>query len=555
MGGSEDHASLNSSSDTGNKTAFDDEWQTYLRPMFTFRSDVNWSRFIWLLVPAVFAADLLLPPQFDIVFAYLLAHFLAIFFKEKSDVVLLAVVTTALTIIGAVFKPHEVPLDQVLLQRLPPILSFWAAAFFVVRFIMLRELEGLQEEKFKALFQHATSSILVVNQLGVIELANPAAEKLFGYPLDDLLAKPVEMLIPGHLGARHVGHREDFHRNPHPRSMGIGLDLKGLRKDGTEFPVEVSLSPFKSSEGAFVVAFVVDNTFRKNYENSILQQRQELAGLTEALQDLNEGLEDKVAKRTAELEQAKNELAAALDKERELGELKSRFVSMASHEFRTPLTSVLSSAGLALQYAERQDFENVKKHALRIKNAVNGLNSILTEFLSLGRLEEGRVTVNWEDANIKDCVEEVHEGLKSLFKPGQTFEHRHTGEEIIRIDCNLGKNILINLLSNAIKYSPTGAPIMVETSVVGRTTRISVHDRGISIPESEQKHLFDRFFRASNAVNTTQGTGLGLYIVQRYAEMMGGTVGFKSVMEEGSVFWVEFRQPVHGGSDQYSPAA
>ncbi len=514
--------------------------QSYIRPMFTFRSDPNWSRFIWILVAAIFATDLLLPPHFDIVFAYLLAHFLAVYFKEKSDVLLLAVVTTTLTVIGAVIKPHEVPLEQILLVRLPPMLSFWAAAFFVVRFISLREIEGQQEEKFKALFQYATNGIVLADTKGLIVMANPAAELLFGYEAGELLGKSVDILIPARLGEKHKEHRAHYHQNPQPRSMGIGMDLKGLKKDGTEFPVEVSLSPFKSSEGAFVVAFVVDNTYRKKHENSILQQRQELATLSEALQDLNEGLETKVAARTAELEQAKNELAQALDKERELGELKSRFVSMASHEFRTPLTAVLSSAGLAGQYAERQDFENVKKHTNRIKNAVNGLNSILTEFLSLGRLEEGRVAVNSEEANIADCVAEVYENLKSIFKPGQTFEHRHIGPATACLDCNLGKNILINLISNAIKYSPEGAPVLVETTVGEKIVRISVRDQGIGIPDWEQKHLFDRFFRASNAVNTTQGTGLGLYIVQRYAEMMGGVVGFESAVEEGSVFWVEF---------------
>ena len=510
--------------------------------MFTFRSDSNWSRFIWVLVASIFVADLLMPPQFDIVFAYLLAHFLAVYFKEKSDVLLLAVVTTTLAVIGGVLKPLEMPLEQLLLERLPPMLSFWAAAFFVVRFISLREIEGQQEEKFKALFQFATSGIVLADAKGVIAMANPAADQLFGYDEDELLGKSVDILIPKRLGEQHKEHRAHYHQNPQPRSMGIGLDLKGFRKDGSEFPVEVSLSPFKSSEGAFVVAFVVDNTYRKKHENSIWQQKQELATLTEALQELNEGLENKVAARTAELEQAKNELALALDKERELGELKSRFVSMASHEFRTPLTAVLSSAGLAGQYAERQDFENVKKHTNRIKNAVNGLNTILTEFLSLGRLEEGHVTVSLEESNINDCVEDVHEGLKNIFKPGQTFEHRHSGAAMILMDCNLGKNILINLISNAIKYSPEGAPILVETTVTEKTIRISVRDRGMGIPDWEQKHLFDRFFRASNAVNTTQGTGLGLYIVQRYAEMMGGKVGFKSAVEEGSVFWVEFEK-------------
>jgi signal transduction histidine kinase len=132
--------------------------------------------------------------------------------------------------------------------------------------------------------------------------------------------------------------------------------------------------------------------------------------------------------------------------------------------------------------------------------------------------------------------------LKNLFKTGQTFEHKHEGNNEVILDCNLAKNILINLISNAIKYSPEGEPILVETSIQGDTVRISVTDQGMGIPDVEQKHLFDRFFRASNAANTTQGTGLGLYIVQRYAEMMGGSVGFKSKVEEGSTFWVEFKQ-------------
>jgi PAS domain S-box-containing protein len=505
--------------------------------MFTFRSEANWSRLIWILVVAVFVADYLLPRQFDIVFVYLLAHFLAIFFKEKSDVVLLAVFTTVLTIIGGVLKPQEAPLNQILLERLPPILSFWAAAFFVVRFIMLRETEEQQEEKFKALFQFATSGILLTNQNGLIMLVNPAASHLFGYAADELLGKPIEILIPKDVSGRHAEHREKFMQNPHPRSMGIGLDLKGLRKDGSQFPVEVSLSPFKSAGNAFIVAFVVDNTYRKNYENSILEQKRELNVLTDALKELNEGLENKVAERTAELEKAKNDLAAALDKERELGELKSRFVSMASHEFRTPLTAILSSAGLASQYADRQDFNGVKKHTERIKNAVNGLNSILTEFLSLGRLEEGRVSVNLENVDFKDCVAEVHEGLNTLMKSEQVFEHKHTGVPVAKMDNNLCKNILINLISNAIKYSPNGSTITVETTISESTIRLSVRDQGMGIPENEQKHLFERFFRATNAVNSTQGTGLGLYIVQRYAEMMGGTVDFES-SEHGSIFWV-----------------
>lgn len=183
----------------------------YLRPMLTLRSAPRFSRLIWLLVAGVFVADLLLPRHFDIVFAYLLAHFLAISFREKSDVLLLAVVTTTLTVVGAAFKQHELPLEQILLERLPPIVSFWAAAFFVISFIALREVEELERGRFEALFHFAANGILLANREGKIVLANPAAEAIFGYEKGELLGKSVEMLIPTRLAKRHEAYRQDFH--------------------------------------------------------------------------------------------------------------------------------------------------------------------------------------------------------------------------------------------------------------------------------------------------------------------------------------------------------
>lgn len=509
--------------------------------MLTFEKNTHFARLVWVIVACVFVADLLVPRHYDIVFGYLLAHFLAVFFREKSDVMLLAVVTSALSIVVLVIKPQDAPLEQMLLERAPAIVSFWAAAFFVIKFMRLREEEELQEGRFKALFAHANQGILLANRSGEIVMANPSVEQLFGYQPGELIGNKIEILIPNRFASRHVGHRTSFHKNPNARPMGIGLSLFGKKKDGSELPVEVSLSPFRIHENEYVVAFVVDNTIRKNNEHSILKQKQELSSLSQALRELNESLENKVSERTEELEQAKNELKSSLDKERELGELKSRFVSMASHEFRTPLTSVLSSSGLIQQYADRQDIANIKKHAERIRNAVNGLNTILTEFLSLGRLEEGRVSVNPERTDMGELIQDVHETLRNLFKSGQTFVHNHSGESLVFIDANLTKNILINLISNAIKYSPEGAPITVESSVAAGEILIKVIDRGMGIPYQDQKHLFDRFFRASNAVNTTQGTGLGLYIVQRYAEMMGGVVGYESAVEEGSTFWVRLK--------------
>lgn len=515
--------------------------KSYFYPMLSLFVTPPRSRLIWLLVAGVFFADLVFPTNWDVAIGYVLIIFLSVSFKEKSDVLLLVVISTVLNVIAGVIKPLEIPLEDKLFERLPDIVAAWASAFFVIRFIALREDEKQQEGRFKALFQYATGGILLVDRAGKIVMANPAAEALFCYEPDEMLGKPIEILIPARFAHKHEEHRTNFNRNPNPRSMGIGLDLYGMKKDASEFPVEVSLTPFRSKEGDFIVAFIVDNTYRKEYENSILLQKQELANLSEALQQLNEGLENKVTERTRELEKAKNELAFALDKERELGELKSRFVSMASHEFRTPLTSVLSSAGLINQYVARQDLDNVKKHAERIKNAVNGLNSILTEFLSLGRLEEGRLQTKPENVNLKVCVEDVYLELKNLFKAGQIFEHRHEGEERAWLDAALVKNILINLISNAIKYSPEDSNITVLSKVDQTATRITVRDQGIGIPEPEQKHLFDRFFRATNATNI-QGTGLGLYIVQRYAEVTGGKVGFQSAMEKGSEFWVEWKK-------------
>ncbi|MCB0525031.1 MAG: PAS domain-containing sensor histidine kinase [Saprospiraceae bacterium] len=496
---------------------------------------------IWALSFCIFALDLLVPYKYNLAYCYLLVSLLAIFIKEKSDVIFLTTLITALSLLALSFKPHIQSYEEMLLSRVPIIICFWVAAAFLIRFIGYQETTGIQEGRFEALFEYASNGILVANQSGTITMSNPALNKLFGYQEGELTGQKVEELIPHRFSGKHRQYRKGYHEDPKPRSMGQNLNLSGRKKDGSEFPVEVSLSPFKNKDGEFVVAFVIDNTFRKNYEKSILKQKQELANLSNALQELNDSLENKVSERTQELEQAKNDLSIALEKERELGELKSRFVSMASHEFRTPLTSVLSSAGLIRQYADRQDLNNVVKHSERIKNAVNGLNSILTEFLSLGRLEDGRVSVQQEETSMKELVAEVSEGLQNLLKPGQKVEHIHEGQEQVFIDGTITKNILINLISNAIKYSPQGAPITVRSQLFQDKIKISVEDKGIGIPETDQKHMFGRFFRASNAANSTQGTGLGLYIVQRYAEMMGGTIGFESEIEKGSTFWVEFK--------------
>lgn len=499
---------------------------------------------VWLFAASIFVLDAWVVDESNLSFIYLLVIILGLLFRERNDVVLLGVITTVLAVAAVVIRylnGNEASLDQLLFARLLSVAGIWTGAYLVITILTLRRDEIAQEEEFHALFRFASSAILVTNHRGVIVRINPATEKLFGYPPEKLIGKPVEVLIPQRLARLHERHRNDYHASPRARSMGTGIDLYAVRKDGHEFPVEVSLSPFRTAQGDFVMAFVVDNTIRKEHEQRIVRQNQKLEQLAIALQNLNEGLEEKVRDRTHELERAKNELAAALEAEREVGELKSRFVSMASHEFRTPLSTVLSSAALIATYADRQDVENIKKHSLRIKTAVNNLNTILTEFLSLGKLEEGKTEPELRAANLPELIEEACTDIKGLLRPGQTFDYQHEGSRSAQLDPGLFKHVLLNLFSNAIKYSPENTTIQIRTSVEPNQVLLRVIDQGMGIPPADQKRLFTRFFRATNATNI-QGTGLGLYIVKRYVELMNGEIDFVSEDGKGTEFWVRMRQ-------------
>ncbi len=237
---------------------------------------------------------------------------------------------------------------------------------------------------------------------------------------------------------------------------------------------------------------------------------------------------------------AERQLEQALKKERDVGLLKSRFVSIASHEFRTPLTSILASAGLIDMYRERGQLDKQIKHVGRIKSSVDNLTSILNDFLSLEKLESGKIDVKTMPVDLLTFIAEVREEV-SLMKKNQEIEHAHEGDNMVDIDPHLVKNILINLLSNAIKYSPDAETIQLLTAKNKGGLQIQVVDHGIGIPEEEQQQLFSRFFRASNA-NTIQGTGLGLTIVKRYVDLMNGTISVVSRENEGTTFMVEIPQ-------------
>jgi PAS domain S-box-containing protein len=404
----------------------------------------------------------------------------------------------------------------------------------------------LEQQRFEALFQFSSMAILVAGMQGKIVLANRMALSTFGYSEQEILGLRVEDLMPKRFRERHVGHRDRFRENPQNRSMGADLDLYAIRKDGSEFPVEISLGHYATQEGRFVIAYLIDITQRRQIEQAVLRQQEEMAKANAEIEKLNEELEAKVEQRTRQLqetldilERSRDELQKALSKEKELSDLKSRFVSMASHEFRTPLSTILSSASLVAKYTLTEEQDRRDKHIQRIKSAVSNLTDILNEFLSIGKLEEGKVQVNLSDFNLKEQVQLVCNEMHSLLRPGQQIRLRHKGPETATLDLSLLRNVIINLVSNAIKFSPEGGMIDVETETSQKHVLISVRDYGIGISAEDRKHLFERFFRGKNAVNI-QGTGLGLHIVSKYVELMQGEMSLESELEEGTTFKITF---------------
>lgn len=396
-----------------------------------------------------------------------------------------------------------------------------------------------------SLFENATEGILLTNQEGKIVLANPAAEKTFGYNKDELTGQQIEILIPQKYRAHHPQLREGFHKSPGNRVMGAGRDLQGTRKNGDNFPVEVSLSFYKHNTETYVIVFIVDITLRKQIENNMLQQKKQLEQVSNDIRKLNTELEAKVGERTVilrealmKLEQSQKELSEALDKEKQLNEIKSRFVSMASHEFRTPLSTILSSASLVSKYPGSEENEKREKHIRRIKDSVNHLNELLEDFLSLGKLEEGKVSITVTRFIIKDFLEDIIDEMKELLKTGQEIKVAYEGDEQFITDKRMLKNILLNLLSNATKFSEGGKSIWVTVSNLHHILSITVRDEGIGIPEDDLPHLFDTFFRGKN-VSNIQGTGLGLPIIKRYLHLLNGDITVASRYNEGTTFRIK----------------
>jgi PAS domain S-box-containing protein len=403
-----------------------------------------------------------------------------------------------------------------------------------------------EKQKFEALFNFATVGIIIANNEGLITLVNRQAEEIFGYGARELHGQKVEVLLPFHKRRNHELDRLHYSNNPQVRPMGAGLDLRASKKDGSSIPVEISLSYFHSEDGMSVIAFILDITARKENEATLLRQKDELEKITIEVRELNSGLEEEVERRTEalketlkELERSKADLQLALARERELGELKSRFVTMASHEFKTPLSTILTSATLTGKYIKTEEQPQREKHLRKIEDTVLNLTNLLNEFLSLGKLEEAKITAKPAHFSLPEMLRELIGEMQVLAGGKRVILFQPEGNQGVFMDKDLLRNILMNLISNSIKFSPEGGRILIISHNSASGLEISVEDNGIGITREDQEHLFERFFRGRNADNI-QGTGIGLHIVQRYVHLLNGSIKIQSELNKGTIVSLHF---------------
>jgi two-component system sensor kinase FixL len=384
-----------------------------------------------------------------------------------------------------------------------------------------------------AIIQNATDGIITIDKLGRIESINPAACKLFGYAAIEVIGCNVSMLLPVEHRRDHAAFFKNFKQLKVVNTSEAGREIYGLTKHGGIFPFCLGLSEVQYSGRKIYTGFIHDLTREKASESQLKayagQLELDVLGRT---QSLNETVKA--------LERAKEEVSMSLMKEKELGLLKSRFVSIASHEFRTPLTSIQLSASLIEQYTGSSATSSVAKHIQKINVAVGNLTGILNDFLSIEKLEAGMQEVAADVFDLVKLSEDITEDMQAMAKPHQNIIYQHTGTlSTTKLDRNLVKCCIVNLISNAIKYSGENTFIDFNTEIGKKGCMITIRDDGIGIPKVDHKHLFEPFFRAHNT-GTIPGTGLGLNIVARYVGLMGGVVDFQSSIKQGTRFTISF---------------
>lgn len=381
-----------------------------------------------------------------------------------------------------------------------------------------------------------SEGVVIVNQQQTIIAVNRSILSIFGYSEEELIKKNLSVLIPKNTHSKHKKYVENFVQNTEKRQMGHGRDLNGVHKDGRYIPVEIGLNPFVFNGEKYVMAIVIDITLRREQESKIL--------------NLNLQLEEKIKTRTSELRLtvdtlqkeikrrllAEKKIKSALKKEIELNELKTKFLSMVSHEFKTPLSGILTSTILLKKYQLTEQQDKRDRHIQTISNKVHYLNNILNDFLSIERLDSGKINYKYQVFKLSKVINEVVYNANMLLKDGQKIVFpSEVDEYILTQDEKILELCLSNLIHNAIKYSPENTTIKIDINVQDSYLMIDIIDSGIGIPLEAQKNIFSRYFRAENALND-QGTGIGLNIIQGHLKNLNGSITFVSEENVGSTF-------------------
>lgn len=379
---------------------------------------------------------------------------------------------------------------------------------------IIRDISGdkYSESYFRNVLESAPDAVIIIDHAGSIAVINQQAEKMFGYSRTELLGKKIEVLIPAHIRDKHVGHRERYVAKPQLRPMGTGLDLRGLRRDGTEFPVEISLSPFATASGAFVSSVIRDVTNRKEMERELISARHQAERASKA---------------------------------------NTAFLAAASHDLRQPVQALnlLTGALRRTVAADELALEMVESQQASLDAMTNLLNSLL----DISRLDAGKIAPEIQDFKVQRLFENLSaESSRQARNKALFFTTGDCEDLTVRSDPNLLSEIIQNLVGNAIRYTDRGG-INLSCRTEGEYAWVEVADTGIGIDASQFEEIFREFHQIKAPGREKEGFGLGLAIVKRLADLLEHRIHVASEKGRGSTFSVRIPRVAHVGNPVVEP--